>query len=400
MPRPKKDQKPFREEEKQEMRPKREASKNVQKLVDSIVKNEDIIPSIPLANRKKQTFGFQTNFQTATISSLLTKEENILNKMNLDKLLKEKMERYNILFDNDTSKFLNYNLSVYLKSIIAKLISITRIRNVNFNLFSRNQNGNVIPSYKIHTFNLDPVPQDQKLNFIPNKDFQILFTKNLKNDFNLIEEYHELNSKKIKMERLALYKTKLEEIAKEKGGQANFELTSGPNPIKLGPGRRTRKKDSAIIKTMRNNFVKSQKKEDFDRQKSFTMNTLDTFLDNKNQSNPSRSLGGTVSHMKFDVEMSSNKNESHFETFTKVSEISKSENNPNYLINDNNNEVNINIYQNYDVTQSERIIGGSKRKISLKDFIFFLENEMELPLKFLLLQKAMMKISQFGLTSH
>ena len=173
-----------------------------------------------------------------------------------------------------------------------------------------------------------------------------------------------------------------EESAKEKGGEPTIKIIPGPIPIKLGPGRRTRKRVSAIIKIMRNNFVKTQKKEDLNKQKSFTMNTLDTFLDNK------KSLSN--SH----INKIDDKNDiSHFDNISKISE----NNSYNYQ-NDNigNNEISVNVFKSNDIKKNARLIGGSKRKINLKDFIFFLENEFNVPLKMLLLQKAMVKLTEIG----
>ena len=146
--------------------------------------------------------------------------------------------------------------------------------------------------------------------------------------------------------------------------------------------------------------IKSQKKEDYDRQKSFTMNTLDTFLDNSTRYGGTKSLGGTVSNMRFDAE--SSKNDTHLETFTKISEASKSEyNHNNFVVNDNtNNEVSINVFKSNNIEKSGKIYGTSRRKISLKDFIFFLENEMNVPLKMLLLQKAEIRISKLNHNNH
>lgn len=401
------------------IRPKREASKNVSKIVASIVNDEDIIssssPSLQRPQPQKINSAF-TNISPLSfinpaystkvnklLSAIPSKEEFILNKQNIGKIINEKSKRARIAFDmnDDMARYLNHSLNNYMKTLIEKLISINRTRNVNFNLFSRNTvTGVSIPSYKINTYNLESSGFGSKVSFVPSNQFQILFTRNIKNDFNTIEEYHELNSKRINLEKVVLYKNKLEEIAKEKGNDAGIKITSGPNPIKLGPGRRTRKKDSAIIKTMRNNFVKSQKKEDYDRQKSFTMNTLDTFLDNSTRYGGTKSLGGTVSNMRFDAE--SSKNDTHLETFTKISEASKSEyNHNNFVVNDNtNNEVSINVFKSNNIEKSGKIYGTSRRKISLKDFIFFLENEMNVPLKMLLLQKAEIRISKLNHNNH
>ena len=199
----------------------------------------------------------------------------------------------------------------------------------------------------------------------------------------MIEEYQELNNKKIKLEGFSIYKQKLEESAKEKGGEPTIKIIPGPIPIKLGPGRRTRKRVSAIIKTMRNNFVKSQKKEDLNKQKSFTMNTLDTILYN-NRSFSNSNLNKSESFQR---------DNTHLDTFSKVSEsIHSNFQNENF----GNNEISINVFKSNDIKKNTKLIGTSRKKINLKDFIFFLENELNVPLKMLLLQKAMVKLAEIG----
>ena len=87
---------------------------------------------------------------------------------------------------------------------------------------------------------------------------------------------------------------------------------------------------------------------------------------------------------------------------TKRSEASKTEyNHNNFVVNDNtNNEVSINVFKSNNIEKSGKIYGTSRRKISLKDFIFFLENEMNVPLKMLLLQKAEIRISKLNHNNH
>ncbi len=310
------------------------------------------------------------------LKSIPNNENIIINKLNLERKFNNRKMKFEM--PNETFTLINHILIKYMKLSIEKLININRIRNVNFNLFSKSNT----PTYKIHTFNWDKNPENQNLNFTPSKDFSIILTNNIKNKFRLIEEYQELNNKKIKLEGFSIYKQKLEESAKEKGGEPTIKIIPGPIPIKLGPGRRTRKRVSAIIKTMRNNFVKSQKKEDLNKQKSFTMNTLDTFLDNK------KSLSN--SH----INKIDDKNDiSHFDNISKISE----NNSYNYQ-NDNigNNEISVNVFKSNDIKKNAKLIGTSRKKINLKDFIFFLENELNVPLKMLLLQKAMVKLAEIG----
>ena len=392
-------------------RGKREASKGVQKLLSNIKGGNDIIsdeeneeeemeksPESNSHNRKKNIFHSVISnvpFNTSVINNLnnnqqekksiyiwqilnsIPNNENIIiNKLNIER----KFNNRNMKFDlkNDTYNLINHYLIIYLKKSIEKLININRIRNVNFNLFSKNS----IPSYKIQTYNWDKNQENQNITFSQAKNFNIIFTNNIKKKFEMIEEYQELNNKKIKLEGFSIYKQKLEESAKEKGGEPTIKIIPGPIPIKLGPGRRTRKRVSAIIKTMRNNFVKSQKKEDLNKQKSFTMNTLDTILYNN------RSFSN--SNLNKNDDKSEN---SHFDSSSKIND-----NNSVNFQNDNigNNEISVNVFKSNDIKKNAKLIGISKRKINLKDFIFFLENEFNIPLKMLLLQKAMVKLTEIG----
>ena len=393
-------------------RGKREASKGVQKLLSNIKGGNDIIsdeeneeeemeksPESNSHNRKKNIFHSVISnvpFNTSVINNLnnnqqekksiyiwqilnsIPNNENIIiNKLNIERKFNNRNMKFELT--NDTYNLINHYLIIYLKKSIEKLININRIRNVNFNLFSKNS----IPSYKIQTYNWDKNQENQNITFSQAKNFNIIFTNNIKKKFEMIEEYQELNNKKIKLEGFSIYKQKLEESAKEKGGEPTIKIIPGPIPIKLGPGRRTRKRVSAIIKTMRNNFVKSQKKEDLNKQKSFTMNTLDTILYN-NRSFSNSNLNKSESFQR---------DNTHFDTFSKVSEsIHSNFQNENF----GNNEISINVFKSNDIKKNAKLIGTSRKKINLKDFIFFLENELNVPLKMLLLQKAMVKLAEIG----
>ena len=302
----------------------------------------------------------------------------ILNKINLEKKISNKLKEYNIKkFDlNDkTLLFLNYNLLSIIKTILIRLITISRIRNTSFNNFSKN----ILPIYNINTYNLD-YENNNLINFYPSKNFKIIFTNNLKSKYNLIEEFQKLNNKKIKLENFSKYKEKLESLAKEKGVESTIKFTSGPNLIKLGPGRRTRKKDSAIIKQMRNSFAKNQKKEESNKQKSDKLNTINTIFENK-KINSQNSI-----------------------SFLNNDENRDNKNDYSILNNDNNinknkisfNDVNINIFKHHYIDNSDKYPILTKKKINLKDLIFLLENDIEIFNKNLFLQKIMMKISELN----
>ena len=55
--------------------------------------------------------------------------------------------------------FLSENLSKYLRVYLLRLISISRIRNVNFHLYSNNPTGQI--HYKFHTYNSN-ISEDKK----------------------------------------------------------------------------------------------------------------------------------------------------------------------------------------------------------------------------------------------
>jgi hypothetical protein len=83
--------------------------------------------------------------------------------------------------------------------------------------------------------------------------------------------------------------------------------------------------------------------------------------------------------------MISNKNESHIESYTKQSVMSEQI---------DSNDINLVIYKNHVVPENIKVNVGNKRRITLKDFIFYLENERRTPISTLLMHKAMMKLSQ------
>ena len=286
--------------------------------------------------------------------------------------------------DEKSINFIQEKLKQYLKIYLLRLISISRIRNANFNLYSNNPNGQT--HYKFKTYNWALSQGNQKINvtFSPSKVFEILFTSNFKKRFDLMEEYLELYNKKTKFEKLSSCKEKYEESNKAKGIESSIKITDGPNPtIKLLPGRRTKKKNNTFFKEMRKKIVQTKKKEDLNKQKSFTKNTLDTFLDdnniNKNQSFASMAnlIEGSSTNM---LEMSS-----------KMSDT-MSHNNlsyTNYYNNSAQNEISMNVFTYFDPTKDGKIIDRQKKRINLKDFIFLLENSTEyIPQKVLLLNKA------------
>ena len=311
----------------------------------------------------------------------------IFNSFKLKPLIKEKIFlKYR--FKNlppDLEKilfFLQDKLKIYLKIYLSRLISISRIRNVNFNLYSNNPNGQI--HYKFKTFNWDI--SNDKVTFSQAKIFDILFTSNFKKKFDLIEEYVELNNKKTKFEKLSSCKEKYEESNKTKGIESSIKITDGPNPtIKLLPGRRTKKKNNTFFKEMRKKIVQTKKKEDLNKQKSYTKNTLDAFLSDNTNKNLQSNFGNLSNFVE-------GNNSTLLDVSSRMSDT-MSHNNLSYTNNNINNsvqnEISMNVFTHFEPTKDGKIFRPQKKKINLKDFIFLLENSTEyIPNKILLLNKA------------
>jgi hypothetical protein len=122
------------------------------------------------------------------------------------KFNKESQRIYEVLYEN----LLNY-YRIYL----LRLIKISRIRNVSFHLYSNNPNGQI--HYKFRTYNSQLSEDRKSINYVKAGNFDILFTSNYKKDMDLIDEYVELNNKKLKFEKLSSCKEKDEENDKVKG---------------------------------------------------------------------------------------------------------------------------------------------------------------------------------------
>lgn len=93
--------------------------------------------------------------------------------------------------------------------------------------------------------------------------------------------------------------------------------------------------------------------------------------------------------------MISNLNESNniLETYTKMSEISKSE---NPAINTDSQEIYLNIYKNYLPSDNPKYHQSIKRRVTLKDLIFYLEGEKRTPSHSLILHRAIIKLNQYS----
>jgi len=92
--------------------------------------------------------------------------------------------------------------------------------------------------------------------------------------------------------------------------------------------------------------------------------------------------------------MISNMNESNLiETYTKLSEVSKSE---NPVIGVDSNEIQLNIYKNYLPCDNPKFSPWIKRRITLKDLIFYLESDKRTSCNSLILHRAILKLNQYS----
>ena len=314
---------------------------------------------------------------------------HIFNGQILCQFMQEKYKKYKLDMKNieheTIIRFISENLTKYIRTYLLRLISISRIRNINFNLYSNNPNGQI--HYKFHTFNYQLSEDKKSLSYTKGKDLDILFTSNLKKNMDLIEEYVELNNKKLKFEKLSSCKEKDEENDKAKGIESSIKITEGPNPtIKLLPGRRTKKKNNLFIKEVRKKLVQTQKKEDSIKQNANTKDTLDAFLNDNDVSTKNKSKGKGIDSL-LDESRMSNKMELSSRMSDNMSNIFSSYTNNN--LNNPKNEIDMAVFNNFDQTKNDINARGQKRRINLKDFIFLLENSNEfIPKKIFILNKA------------
>ena len=111
----------------------------------------------------------------------------IFNKYKLYYLIKDKMNRYKIKCPEEKILFfLEEKLKEYLKIYLLRLITISRIRNANFNLYSNNPNGQTHYKFKTYNWTVSNDKENKNVTFSPAKVFDILFTSNFKKRFDLI----------------------------------------------------------------------------------------------------------------------------------------------------------------------------------------------------------------------
>ena len=314
---------------------------------------------------------------------IIEKVVKLLNIQAINYFLDTRFKDFKFNKDNDRLYEVLYeNLINYFRTYLLRLIKISRIRNVSFHLYSNNPNGQI--HYKFRTYNSQLSADKKSINYIKSGNFDILFTSNYKKDMDLIDEYVELNNKKLKFEKLSSCKEKDEENDKVKGIETSIKITEGPYPtIKLLPGRRTKKKDNSFIKEVRKKIVQTQKKEDLLKQNCNTKNTLEAFLNEteftfKNKGkNINSLLDDSKSNNKMDLSSRMSDNLSNMYSYT------------NNTFNQIKNEIDMNIYKYFDPTKNEEIQRTQKRRINMKDFIFVLENSNEyIPNKMFILNKA------------
>ena len=337
--------------------------------------NNNYINNKPQGNQNDQSNYFQQR-------PFLAKYQKLLITQRIDQLIDTRYREFK--FDKSNERLyqvLYENLYNYLRIYLLRLIKISRIRNVSFQLYSNNQNGQIL--YKFRTYN-SQISEDRKgINYTKSGNFDILFTSNYKKDMDLIDEYVELNNKKLKFEKLSSCKEKDEENDKVKGLETSIKITEGPFPtIKLLPGRRTKKKDNSFIKEVRKKIVQTQKKEDLIKQNSNTKNTLEAFMNetnfgNKNKGKINSLLDDNKLNNKMDISSRMSDNLSNMYSYT------------NNTYNQIKNEIDMNVYKYFDPTKNENIPRPQKRRINIKDFIFMIENSNEyIPSRMSLLNKT------------
>ena len=337
--------------------------------------NNNYINNKPQGNQNDQSNYFQQR-------PFLAKYQKLLITQRIDQLIDTRYREFK--FDKSNERLyqvLYENLYNYLRIYLLRLIKISRIRNVSFQLYSNNQNGQIL--YKFRTYN-SQISEDRKsYNYTKSGNFDILFTSNYKKDMDLIDEYVELNNKKLKFEKLSSCKEKDEENDKVKGLETSIKITEGPFPtIKLLPGRRTKKKDNSFIKEVRKKIVQTQKKEDLIKQNSNTKNTLEAFMNetnfgNKNKGKINSLLDDNKLNNKMDISSRMSDNLSNMYSYT------------NNTYNQIKNEIDMNVYKYFDPTKNENIPRPQKRRINIKDFIFMIENSNEyIPSRMSLLNKT------------
>ena len=100
-------------------------------------------------------------------------------------------------------------------SILLKYIEVDYLQKI--------KNGQI--HYKFRTYNSQLSADKKSINYIKSGNFDILFTSNYKKDMELIDEYVELNNKKLKFEKLSSCKEKDEENDKVKGIETSIKIT-------------------------------------------------------------------------------------------------------------------------------------------------------------------------------
>jgi len=318
----------------------------------------------------------------------LSQDDKLYNKGNLENMIKNKLNKYGIQKTNfnEIENFINIGLEEYLKNIIENLIKISRIRNLNLNLYSKLAEKSQV--LKIQTYNSERNHLSNNNELVPFKDFSIVFTKNMKNIIENIDHYEELKSCKNRVEKISTIKNKIDQAAEIKEKDKEKLNLTNPQNQKV----KTRKRDNQYMKLCKKEFEKTKLKEDKNRQKKESLNTLEFFLDKSKQKSESTFKG-------VDSEMTSNINENQtvnqniniiMETNTKNSELSKNEN----AIEAATEEIKLTVYKSHIPNENVKSFPDIKRRITLKDLIFYLEENKKNNTQNFILHKAILKLNQ------
>lgn len=168
-------------------------------------------------------------------------EEKTLNRTNIKHKIITALRKYGLTKTNfnDVENIISLGLEEYLKNLIENLIKISRVRNLNLNLYSKMAEKNQVytrflnKALKIHTFNFEKTPKNDNINNFdinPYQDFSIIFTKNMKSLIDNLNNYEELSSSKNQFEKISNFKNKIEQAVdlKDKDKEKTNQTTAVP----------------------------------------------------------------------------------------------------------------------------------------------------------------------------
>lgn len=233
--------------------------------------------------------------------------------------------------------------------------------------------------------------------------FEVTFTSNYKPKLALMEKYEDLNSCKIKFDKITQMKVKFEqseekttkpvdaantEKDKEKedvipnASTVEESVASKPNVNSISlsfrssnpRGRpRSRHRQSKQMKVCKQEIAHNKVKADQMAKKTESKNTLDYFMSNMNNNMTSKPDNQSITHDQGESKI----NESVFSAG---------------LENSNTSDINIGVFNSHEVFKNPKA-NIPKRTIILKDLLFYLEKNKSISLHQLILYKLVTKIN-------